>query len=387
MMITVNRIGESITGSFNMKPFGVKFSKAKYDEMKRLEKEAAEAVSMDALKLIVEQFEILTKENFKELAETACPYIFVNEATGKFFLKNGTTISKRPLPKPFVDRILISIEKGLDFEPIVKAWVRFMRNRNYSDKKALKFANYLNKTYMDAAFRDDLINKEGVSVEVATERATQFQTPITMEGLICTYKVSSELLHKFDPATGEQKPRYAAGFDEETGDKLPAQMPEHVEDRVFYPAVQGLTGGDAFVCEDLHGNGKTGHLIRVGHRHFLEDWNQVNCDDDRSCVKGLHTGNLDYISGYQNGKDRVTHNVFVDPSLIGAITDDGSGALRVKEYFVHSSFAGVNRSIYHSSKYAALTDAQWAEMRAEAIKNAEERSKEQQEMIDEINSY
>lgn len=385
-MITVNRIGDSITGSCNMKPFGVKFSQAKYDEMKRLEKEAAAAVSMDALKLIVEQFEILTKENFKELAETACPYIFVNGATGKFFLKNGKTISKRALPQPFVDRIMISIEKGLDFEPIVKAWVRFMRNRNYSDKKALKFANYLNKTYMDGEFRDNLINTEGVSGEVATERATQFQTPITMEGLICTYKVSAELLEKFDPATGESKPRYQAGYDQDTGEKLPTQMPEHVEDRIFYPAVQGLKGGDVFVCEDLHGQGKEGHFIRVGHRHYLKDWNQVNTDDNVSCRPGLHTGNLDYIRGYQN-RGTVTHNVFVDPANIGAITDDGSGALRVKEYFVHSSFAGVNRSIYHSSKYAALTDAQWADMRAEAIKNAEERSKEQQEMIDEINSY
>ena len=30
-MIIVNRIGESITGSVNMKNFGVKFTKEKYD--------------------------------------------------------------------------------------------------------------------------------------------------------------------------------------------------------------------------------------------------------------------------------------------------------------------------------------------------------------------
>lgn len=386
-MITVNRIGDSITGSCNMKDFGVKYTEAKYNEMKRLEKEANEAVSMDVLKSIMDAFDLLTKENFKEVVETACPYLYVNEVTGKFFLKNNGRVSKRPLPKAFVDRINDSIDKGIDFEPIVKAWVRFMRNRNYSDQKAERFANYLNKTYMDGEFRDKLIEEEGVSVEVATERATRFQTPITQEGLICTYKVSAELLEKFDPKTGEAKPRYEAGYDEDTGEKLPAEMPEHVEDRVFYPVVQGLHGGDAFFCEEIGGSAKLGHLIRVGHRHYLKDWSQVNCSDNQSCVPGLHCGNLDYIHGYRQNKNAETHNIFVDPMHIGAITDDGSGALRVKEYFVHSSFAGVNRSIYHSSKYAALTDAQWEEMREEAIKNADKLAADRADDLAELNSY
>jgi hypothetical protein len=385
MMITVNRIADSITGSCNMKPFGVKFSQAKYDEMKRLEKEANNAVSMVALVSITEQFEILMKEDYKELIETECPFIFVNEATGKFFLQNNKVISKRPLPQAFVERILTSVEKGIDFLPIVKAWTRFMRNRNYSDEKARRFANYLNKTYMDQEFRDHLMSEEGVSQEVATERATQFQTPITAEGLISTYKVSSELLVKHDPKTGESTPRYDATFDIDSGEAIPAVMPDHVEDRIFYPAVQGLTNGDAFTCETMDGFGKLGHFIKVGHRHFLEEWDQVNCNDNSSCVKGLHAGNLDYIRGYQ-GQGKITHNVFIDPMNIGAITDDGSGALRVKEYFVHSSFAGVNRNIYHSSKYAALTDAQWADARTEAIANADAKAEADAQVVTELNS-
>lgn len=387
-MITVNRIGESLTGSFNGKPFGIKFTEAKYKAMKHLEKEAAEAVSMVALKSIMKSFELLTKEDYKELVETACPYIYVNEAKGQFFLKNKDVISKRPLPRAFVDRILTSIEKGMDFLPVVKAWIRFMRNPNYSDAKAERFANYLNKTYMDGEFRDQLIKDEGVSVEVATERATQFQTPITQEGLICTYKVSLELLTKFDPKTGEQTDRFSTSFDEETGEKIPVNMAEiEMEDRVFYPIVRGLKGGDAFVCEDMAGFGKPGHLIRVGHRHYLQDWAQVNCNDNISCVPGLHAGNLDYISGYRNQSGAVTHNIFIDPMLIGAITNDGSGALRVKEYFVHSSFAGPNRGIYHSSKYAELTDSQWDEAREEAIANAQERAEASADMVKELKSY
>jgi hypothetical protein len=52
---------------------------------------------------------------------------------------------------------------------------------------------------------------------------------------------------------------------------------------------------------------------------------------------------------------------------VGAVPDDRTGAIRCKEYFVHSSLAGVNGSIYHSSTYAKATDEQWEEMLKEAV--------------------
>jgi hypothetical protein len=52
---------------------------------------------------------------------------------------------------------------------------------------------------------------------------------------------------------------------------------------------------------------------------------------------------------------------------VGAVPCDVDGAIRCKQYFVHSSLAGVNGSIYHSSTYAEKTDAEWNEMRAEAV--------------------
>jgi hypothetical protein len=73
---------------------------------------------------------------------------------------------------------------------------------------------------------------------------------------------------------------------------------------------------------------------------------------------------LKYIAGYSG----EIHNVFIDPMHIGAIPDDTTGAIRCLQYFVHSSLAGVNGSIYHSSKYAAMTDAEWSSMQAEAVK-------------------
>lgn len=382
-MITLNRIEDSITGSVNMVTFGVRYTKEKWEEMQKLKAEADSVETIEELEAILEQFALLTKQDYKETVETACPDLVVNENTGHFYLKlkNGV-VSKRAIPAPFVERILTSVEKGIDPSPVVKLCIRFMRNPNFTDKKFLRLANYVNYQSVDPLFRDQLMADEGVSFAVATQRATVYQTPITLEGLICTYKVSSELLEKFALDEKGNKitvDRYAKTIDEDSGE-IETAIPVAVEDRVFYPAVQGLNGGDAFFCEDNAGNAKLGHLIRVGCRHYLVDWNQVNTDDHNSCVKGLHVGNLDYIEHY-TGPGKVTHQIFVDPMNIGAITDDGTGALRVLEYFVYKSLAGKNRGIYHSSKYAAKTDEQWEILKQEAVKNAQEK----QEKLDQKN--
>jgi hypothetical protein len=151
-------------------------------------------------------------------------------------------------------------------------------------------------------------------------------------------------------------------------------LPAIVEDRLFEPAVMG-SRGDAFYCGDTKG-----HFIRVGQRHALESWEQVNCNDESFCVKGLHIGGLHYINGYGG----EIHNVFVDPMHIGAVPNSTDGAIRCKEYFVHSSLAGVNGSMYHSSTYAELTEAEWEEMRKEALelnKKANHKVEEQKHLL------
>ena len=123
------------------------------------------------------------------------------------------------------------------------------------------------------------------------------------------------------------------------------------------------TSGDPFFCEGDNGYNKPNHFIKVGCTHRLPDWSYVNTNDRQSCVKGLHFGGLEYI----NCISGEIHNIFVDPMHIGAVPDDETGAARCLQYFVHSSLAGVNGSIYHSSTYAAKTDEQWAEMRAKIV--------------------
>ncbi len=361
-MITVNRFKDFITGTVNGKGYSVPFNDEKFMRMKDIMRAAEAAQTFEELQSAIDQFTPLTQDTFKETVEHKTPYLHVNPNTGEYFLATrGGVLTKYPLPGAFVQRIVRAVETDNDLEPTIKAIVRFMKNPNYSYAKCLRFANYLNTTHVDNELMQQLIDN-GVAHDTARQRATLFQTTMTREGLINTYKVSTEVDWKMvDDGNGgvKQVDRHEYEIDEITGLKT-YKTPEFVEDRVFMPAVMG-TGGDAFYCGD-----KKGHIIKVGQEHFLESWDQIDCNDGRSCVKGLHVGNLDYIRGYQQS-NTVTHNIFVDPMFIGAITDDGSGALRVLRYFVHSSFAGINRNYYHSSRYAAITDALFEKMVEEAV--------------------
>lgn len=374
MFITVSRSGKVITGSVNGKPFGVTYNEDRYKALKELEQKASAVATQEELTDLIAEFESAIKENYKEKAETICPYIFVESATGKFYLQLQGKILRNPMPKALVDRILKSIEDGIDFLPLIKVWIRFLRNPVWKKgekagmAKGKLLANYINRKYTDQSMLKNLVSDSGLSNEMAVEMSTRYQTPITQEGLLVTYKVSREKNEKWElDAEGNRKsvPRYAPTIDAETG-LVTYATPSHVEDRTFEPAVMG-EGGDEFTCESVDGTFTKGHLIKVGRRHFLDTWDQVNCQDGVFGDKGLHMGNLDYIRGYQNA-GTVTHNVFLDPAMIGRFTDEGDGAVIAKEYFVYSSFAGVNRSIYHSSEYGKVTDAQYQLMLADSLK-------------------
>ena len=311
--------------------------------------------------------------------------IHVNPVTKEFFLKCDGKISNVPMPQALVDRIYESMDKGIEFMPLIKMWTRWLRNPILIEKGGTefseKFFNFVNMKYVHPAMMKDLIENHGLTEEVAEKRATMYQMKITSEGLLNGYKVSREILHKFDTETGEKVDRYKRTFNPDTGEIEGDGLPEHVEDRLFEPAVMG-SGGDAFYCEGVNGYGSPQHFIKVGCRHRLPDWSHVDTNDNRSCVKGLHLGGLKYIACYSG----EIHNIFVDPMHIGAVPDDNTGAIRCLEYFVHSSLVGVNGSIYHSSTYAAMTDEQWADMRQEAIAEYSECKESCDKSVAELNA-
>ena len=297
-----------------------------------------------------------------KLIQSKCDYIVQDALTKQYFLTyHNDRISDIPMPESLVERIMTSIDKNIDFMPIVKLWMRFLRNP-YVKKKGAdfvnRFADFVNMKYVHPENKKIFLDK-GIAEDVATELATVYQIKVTNEGLLNGYKVSREIMHKFDAESGEEVPRYTRTFNVDTGEIESEGLPEFVEDRLFEPSIMGK-GGDAFYCGD-----NKGHFIKVGQTHRLESWDQVNTNDDRSCVPGLHIGGLYYIAWYSG----EIHNVFVDPMHIGAIPCSSDGAIRCLQYFVHSSLAGVNGSMYHSSTYAELTDQQWEEMRKEILES------------------
>ena len=370
-MISVNVINDHISGSYGNESFSVSYDRDLYQSMLKVADKANTATTIQEYNLALEEFSTLLIHDYSKLVQDKCEFIYVNPVTKEFFLKSGTSITNVPMPKALVDRIYESMDMGVDFEPLIKLWTRWLRNpvlrAKLKDGRGEEFSermfNFINMKYVHPKLKKEFMEKHGLSEEVAEERATMYQIKITKEGLLNGYKVSREILYKFDTETGEIVDRYKRTFNADTGEIESAGLPEFVEDRLFEPAVQGRSG-DAFYCEGPNGFAKPGHFIKVGCVHRLESWDQVDTRDYVSCVKGLHFGGLVYINSYSG----EIHNVFVDPMHVGAIPDDSTGAIRCLQYFVHSSLTGVNGSIYHSSTYAAKTDSEWEEMRAAIAK-------------------
>tara|TARA_R100000995_G_C3479534_1_gene123032 strand:+ start:934 stop:2100 length:1167 start_codon:yes stop_codon:yes gene_type:complete len=368
-MITINVIDNKICGSYGDTPFAVDYTKDLYNEMLSIQVLFQNVKTIEDYNKLLEDFAKLTVVDYKKTIQTKCEHIYVNSA-GEFFLKHGETISKIPMPEALVERIYESMDKDLDFSPLIKMWTRFLRNpvlktkmkKGWGKEFCERFFNFVNMKYVHPKLKSELMEDHGLTEEAAEKRATMYQMKITQEGLLNGYKVSKEILHKYNKETGEEEPRYTRTFNPDTGEIESNGLPEFVEDRLFQPSVMG-NGGDAFFCEGPNGYATPQHFIKVGCTHRLESWDQVNTNDRRSCVKGLHIGGLKYISWYTG----EIHNIFVDPMHIGAVPDDEDGAIRCKQYFVHSSLAGVNGSIYHSSSYAAMTDTEWNEMRKKAV--------------------
>ena len=389
-MISINVIDDKISGSYGDKTFCIDFDKGVYTKMLELADKANEAQTMEAYKSILDTFEPLTVQDYTKTVQDKCEHIHVNKSTGEFFLQHNGIVSSIPMPEALVERIYESMDKGLDFMPLVKMWTRWLRNpvlrtkmkKGWGKEFCERFFNYINLRYVHPQLKKELMEEHGLSEEVAERRATMYQMKITKEGLLNGYKVSHEILTKFkegEDGEVQEVPRYKRTFNVDTGEIESEGLPEYVEDRLFQPAVMG-SSGDAFYCEGSNGYANPQHFIKVGCTHRLPDWSYVNTNDRISCVKGLHFGGLEYI----NCISGEIHNIFVDPMHIGAVPDDETGAARCLQYFVHSSLAGVNGSIYHSSTYAAKTDEEWAEMRKQIVADYKEKSEETSKEVTEL---
>ena len=386
-MISINVIGDMISGSYGNTPFSRTYEKDIYDQMVVLSDEADQAGTVEEYNGILAEFSLLATEdlNARTQVSSLVGGVFLQkDAAGRYFMETDEgLLSNMPLPQSLVNRILDSSDARIDTTPLAKLWMRWLRNPILRKKSkqgngedfTKRFFEFIDMKYVHPALRMEFMDDHGLSEELATERATMYQVKITKEGLVNAFKVSREIMHKYDSETGEEVPRYQRTFNIDTGEIESDGLPEHVEDRLFEPSVKGQSG-DAFYCEGANGYSEPQHFIKVGCVHRLPSWDMVDTNDDRSCVKGLHVGGLKYIAWYSG----EIHNVFIDPMHVGAVPNSQDGAIRCLQYFVHSSLVGVNGSIYHSSTYAQLTDEQWEEMKSEIIEQYNETANEVAEL-------
>lgn len=391
-MISINHNSKTISGSYGKETFSVPFNIELLNSMQALEDKANTVSSVAELNTIIEEFKALTVVDINTTIETKVKNVF-KAADGHYYLKTGNVVSSVPMPEALVTRLEDSLDNNIDATPLIKFFTNFLRNPklrklNKDQQKAFatKVFNYISLPFTNQQKVDEFV-EQGFSKEKAIEMSTVQQVQITKEGLLRTFKVSEELTTRYRLNKDGEKESYDVydgekEIDEVTGLVTHKKNELINEDRVFRPAIMG-DGGDAFLCGD-----KLGHIIKVGKTHSIT-WDQINTNDNQSCVPGLHVGGLSYIKGYQSSNS-TTHNILVSPMNIGAVPDDSTGAIRCIEYFVLDEFNGVNGSIYHSSSYGAQTDKAWEDMRAEIIKQfgtlAEEKAKAIAKASEEINS-
>ena len=151
-MITINVIEDKICGNYGEQPFTVEYSKELYDQMQELAQQANSVTTMENYNEVLKAFETLTIVDYTKTIETKCPYVHVNKGTGEFFLKHEGVVSTIPMPQALVDRIFDSLDKELDFMPLVKMWTRWLRNpilwrkmkQGHGDDFCNRFFNFVN---------------------------------------------------------------------------------------------------------------------------------------------------------------------------------------------------------------------------------------------------
>ena len=385
-MITFNVSDDVITGSAGDTVFSVPYSPERYEAMKALYNDFQNASRMDEAKDIITKFQALTHYSLEEMSATENEQIIFNQKTGTYHLNIKGYAHPVPMPQNLVDYILESTEKGIPVDPIIKFWMRLLRNPNIrkDDPDAVaqfchSVVEYVTRKFVSPVLKQSLLD-QGFSEEVATERATVRQTPFTMEGLISTKKVVTPLWDRMRKkyildSEGKKQRVFREGvqsINEDTGE-IKFTDPSVAEDFVFEPFIMG-DRGDAFTC----GDEGLGHIIKVGKEMALERWDQVNTSPSAVGVKGIHTGNQDYINGYER-ENTFTLNCFVDPAEIGVVAAYDN-VLRVKSLLPHSIKDREidNRNLYHSSMYAARKDEEWDSIQQELV---DEYTKSEEEYV------
>ncbi len=248
-MISINVIGEMVSGSYGNTPYSRRYEKDIYEQMVKLADQAEQAATVEEYNKILAEFSLLTAEDLRSrhhIADIAGDIYISKDAAGRYFMElTDGYLLDTPMPESLVDRILDSFDTGTDTAPLAKLWLRWLRNpilrkkskEGKGDDFSRRFFEFIDMKYVHPTLKKVLMEEHGLREELATERATMYQVKITKEGLVNAFKVSKEIMTKYDTETGEEVPRYQRTFNPDTGEIDNDGKPEHVEDRLFEPSV------------------------------------------------------------------------------------------------------------------------------------------------------
>lgn len=292
-MLTINVIHRGdekiLNGSLSGEKFNLPFDEKLYADLKLQQDVYNGYEDASLIPAWEEGVKALLLEKKQDIIETACPDLQKDPRTGFYYVKVNGETSKTPVPEDLIAVMLESAEKEISPEPIVKAWIRFLRNPNFTPTKAQLFAKYITAEIVDFEEVARLIEEEGFTEESAINRATYNDVAITQEGLIVAKKYAELITEGWEMDVEKNQPKRIPLYGKTplAVNKISGEvsggedvLPEFAEELYFQPPVQG-TGGDEFFCGD-----EAGHVIQVGKLIQLEDWKMVNCNDDQHCVKG-----------------------------------------------------------------------------------------------------
>ena len=403
-MIQVYVAEDNIVIDYKDQSFSTFYTEEKLKKAQKIESDFDKVKSKKDLDKLLKRAEELCENDFNEKVQSEYKDLYV-DVNGYYFLKIGKNIHPTPMPKLLVDLIKESIDKKVSADPIIKMWIRLLRNPrvreelSYNDTTLIdKFIDYISMTYVDPKKKNELMLEKGLNDEIASKLATTREVNITKEGLIGCYKTSDELLTKweYNEETGEKKKVEMHNLTKRTFNALTGEFDLEelgkledikAEDRVFYPHVMGLEGGTPWTCKGPDGFGdKPVHFYKVGCTHRLAEGNYSASDKMNA---SFYTGGLSFISIWP-GAD--IHHCLVDPMNITGILDyQGAYACKTKEFYIDGSLTAVNHNIYHSSDYAKQTDAEWDGMKKEILddvkKNTEEINKNVEDYKKNVEDY
>ena len=170
--------------------------------MLELANKADDAATVEEYNGILSEFALLTTEDLttrRHIADVSGDMFLSKDPAGRYFIEyeEGDVINT-PLPESLVNRILDSFDTGIETTPLVKLWLRWLRNpilrkkskQGKGEEFTKRFFEFIDMKYVHPALRMEYMEEHGLSEELATQRATMYQVKITKEGLVNAFKVS-----------------------------------------------------------------------------------------------------------------------------------------------------------------------------------------------------